>query len=341
MDTMNVPVFVGNGKIEYRDIPVPNLENENDVLIRVDQCGICGTDLNIMAVPPAHKAEKNIVIGHEAVGKVIEVGSAVQKLKPGDRVVVAPRMNCGECFYCRQGLVNQCIDYKTIGTTVNGAFAPYLCAPQRVFYKISENVNNDNAVLFEPLSCVVGAMVKTSMQIGDNVAIFGAGPMGALFAMVCKAMGAGKVIMLDVAQGRLDFIKDKGIATASINVKSEQWKSELFDICPFGVDIAIDAVGNQIMNCAEISRRGGKIILFGLRPNDSQTVTQYEITRKDLSVLGSFVGLNPFEQTIKLLDSNICDFSTLITHKLKLTDLEKGIELMRSRAAMKVIIEMD
>ena len=148
--------------MEYRDIPVPNLENENDVLIRVDQCGICGTDLNIMAVPPAHKAEKNIVIGHEAVGKVIEVGSAVQKLKPGDRVVVAPRMNCGECFLlpARIGQFNALIT-RTIGTTVNGAFAPYLCAPQRVFYKISEKcLIMTMRFLFEPLSCVVGAMVK-------------------------------------------------------------------------------------------------------------------------------------------------------------------------------------
>ena len=339
MDTMKVPVFIGEGKLALKDVAVPQTDNENNILIKIDQCGICGTDLNIMAVPPAHNAKKGIIIGHEAVGKVVDIHGSANKLKVGDRVVVAPRMTCGKCFYCRQGLSNQCVDYQTIGTTVNGGFAPYLSAPESVFYKISEKVNNDNAVLFEPLSCVIGAMAKIPMQAGDHVAIFGAGPMGALFAMVCKIMGAGKIIMLDLAENRLNFAKDNGISTTSINVGNPDWKKELMDICPYGVDIAIDAVGNQIANCVEIVQRGGKVILFGLRPNDDQRLNQYQITRKDVTVIGNFVGLNPFTQTIKLLESQIYDFSKIITHKLTLPELENGIQLMRSREAMKVIIE--
>jgi threonine dehydrogenase-like Zn-dependent dehydrogenase len=340
MDTMHAPVFVGDGKIIYKNLPVPKVEKKNDVLIKIEQCGICGTDLNILAVPPAHNAKKNIVIGHEIVGKVIKVGSEVTQIKPEDRVVVAPRMTCGECYYCRQGLDNQCINYKTIGTTVNGGFAPYLCAPKNVFYKLSGQVDNDNAVLFEPLSCVVGAMAKVPMQAGDSVAIFGAGPMGALFAMVCKIMGAGKIIMMDISQNRLDFLQERNISTDFVNVKDPNWKNKLTELFPLGLDIVIDAVGNQINNCVQISRRGGMVILFGLRANENQTINQYEITRKDIRIMGSFVGLNPFEQTIKLLNSNIYDFSALITHKLKITELEKGVELMRTGTAMKVVVEM-
>ena len=339
MDTMQVPVFIGDGKLVQQEIAVPQIDEKNNVLIKIEACGICGTDLNIMAVPPAHKAKKGIVIGHEAVGKIIEVHSNVTNLKVGDRVVVAPRMTCGKCHYCRQGLSNQCIDYKTIGTSVNGGFAPYLAAPQSVFFKISEKVNSDNAVLFEPLSCVVGALAKVPLQAGDQVAIFGAGPMGALFAMLCKTMGAGKVIMLDLAENRLAFAEENGISTHSINVGNPDWKEELQNLCPYGVDLAIDAVGNQIANCVEIVQRGGKVILFGLRPNDDQQLNQYQITRKDITVIGSFVGLNPFVQTIKLLESQVYDFSKIITHKLPLSELEKGIALMRSREGMKVIIE--
>lgn len=341
MKTMQVPVFMGDGKLAQKDIAVPQIDHENNVLINVEACGICGTDLNIMAVPPAHKAKKGIVIGHEAVGRVVEVHNDVSKLKVGDRVVVAPRMTCGKCFYCRKGLSNQCIDYKTIGTTVNGGFAPYLAAPQSVFYKISENVHNDNAVLFEPLSCVVGAMAKVPVQAGNTVAIFGAGPMGALFAMMCKVMGAGRIIMFDLAEKRLDFAKENSICTNSINASDPDWKNKLINLCPYGVDLVIDAVGNQVANCVEIVQRGGKVILFGLRPNDNQTVNQYQITRKDVTVMGSFVGLNPFIQTIKLLESQVFDFSKIITHKLPLSELEKGITLMRSREGMKVIIETD
>ena len=128
---MNVPIFVGAGAIEYQERPVPRLVQPDDVLVRVEACGICGTDLNILAVPPAHKATPGIIIGHEGVGIVAEVGPAVSHVRPGDRVVIANRLTCGKCAYCRRGLDNQCTDYQTIGTTLDGAFAPYLRAPAR------------------------------------------------------------------------------------------------------------------------------------------------------------------------------------------------------------------
>ncbi len=147
--------------------------------------------------------------------------------------------------------------------------------------------------------------------------------------------------MFDLAEKRLDFAKENSICTNSINASDPDWKNKLINLCPYGVDLVIDAVGNQVANCVEIVQRGGKVILFGLRPNDNQTVNQYQITRKDVTVMGSFVGLNPFIQTIKLLESQVFDFSKIITHKLPLSELEKGITLMRSREGMKVIIETD
>lgn len=157
MDTMYVPVFKGDGELAYEDRPIPEPEHRDDVLIRVEACGICGTDLNILATPPAHKATLNIIIGHEGVSLVEDVGSGVTGLRPGDRVVIAPRLTCGHCPYCRRGLDNQCDNYETIGTTIDGAFAPYLRAPQSAPFKISGwcptyDVARDDAALFEPLS---------------------------------------------------------------------------------------------------------------------------------------------------------------------------------------------
>jgi threonine dehydrogenase-like Zn-dependent dehydrogenase len=108
-------------------------------------------------------------------------------------VVIAPRLTCGQCRYCRMGLDNQCENYRTIGTTIDGAFAPYLLAPAAALYKISAGVPHDDAVFFEPLSCVVGAVARARIQPGDNVVIIGAGPMGMLFALMYKTMGAGRV----------------------------------------------------------------------------------------------------------------------------------------------------
>ncbi len=335
---MNVPIYQGNGILEYQERPIPQLKNANDVLVKIEACGICGTDLNILAVPPAHKANTGIAIGHEGIGVVQEVGAGVNGLQPGDRVVIAPRLTCGKCAYCRRGLDNQCTNYQTIGTTIDGAFAPFLVAPERAFFKISPAVPRDEAALFEPLSCVVGAVKRAPMQAGDNVLVIGGGPMGMLFAMQYQAMGAGKVMVADVAPYRLDFAQEMGME--AINVKEKELGKAVKELTELGADIVVDAVGNQVDAAIKCARRGGQIILFGLRPHDNPPVNQYTITRYDLTVHGAFVGLYPFVQTIQLLESQRLQLAKLITHRLPLSDLAHGVELMRTQQAMKVLIEM-
>lgn len=338
-NTMTVPVFVGEGKLEAQQRPIPVIRSDDDVLIEIEACGICGTDLNILAVPPAHKAKLGIAIGHEGVGRVAAVGAAVRGLAVGDRVVIAPRLTCGRCEYCRRGLDNQCTNYQTIGTTLDGAFAPWLVAPERALFKIAEHVSRDDAALFEPLSCVVGAYARAPLHAGDRVCIIGAGPMGALFAQHALASGAAQVFMADVAPYRLDFARDV-LGATPIDVRGTDLKTAVMDATGIGCDLVIDAVGNQLPKAIDLARRGGSVLLFGLRPNDTQQVKQYSITRHDLSVIGAFVGLNPFVQTVQLLESGRIALSRLITHRLPLAELAHGVEFMRSGAAMKVLIEM-
>jgi len=336
--TMVAPVFKGEGLLAYEHRPIPQLERPDEVLVRIEVCGICGTDLNILATPPAHKATPNIIIGHEGVGRVEQVGSDVDGLEPGDRVVIAPRLTCGQCRYCRRGLANQCTDYRTIGTTIDGAFAPYLRAPQRALFKLRPEVPRDDAVLFEPLSCVVGSVTRAPFQAGDKVAIIGAGPMGLLFAQMYRTLGAGKIIVTDIAPYRLDFAHELGV-DAALNPADVDLPQAVRDLTELGADIVVDAVGNQMAVAVKLARRGGHVILFGLRPHDHPPVNQYTITRYDLTIHGTFVGLNPFEQTVQLLESRRIQPSVLITHRLPLTELAQGIELMRSGQAMKVIVE--
>jgi threonine dehydrogenase-like Zn-dependent dehydrogenase len=335
---MHVPVFKGLGQLKYEDRPLPFPENPTDVMVAVEACGICGTDLNILAVPPAHQATPNIIIGHEGVGKVVEVGAGISDLQPGDRVVIAPRITCGQCAYCRRGLDNQCTNYRTIGTTIDGAFAPYLRVPQKALYKISSNVSRDDAVFFEPLSCVVGSVARVPIQAGSNVAIIGSGPMGLLFALMFQIQGAGRIIMVDIASQRLDFAKELGVDEI-INPTEVDPATVVKEITGFGAEVVVDAVGNQMSTAIDLSRRGGQIILFGLRPHDHQTVNQYTITRYDLTIHGTFVGLNPYEQTLQLLESGRIQPSKLITHRVPLSELHQGVTLMRSGKGMKVIVE--
>jgi threonine dehydrogenase-like Zn-dependent dehydrogenase len=338
MSTMYVPVFRGEGRLEYEERPVPHPEHSDDVLVRIEACGICGTDLNILATPPAHQATLNIIIGHEGVGVVEEAGLGASELQAGDRVVVAPRLTCGRCAYCRRGLNNQCTSYRTVGTTIDGAFAPYLRVPGRALYKISDNLPTDDALFFEPLSCVVGSVARVPVQAGDHVAIIGAGPMGLLFAQMFRVLGAAKIIVADVVPYRLDYAKRVG-ADEVLDATSVDLARAVGEITTLGADVVVDAVGNQIGSAIKLARRGGHVILFGLRAHDNPAVNQYTITRYDLTLYGTFVGLNPFEQTIKLLESGRLRPSQLITHRVPLSDLARGVNLMRSGQAMKVIVE--
>ena len=335
----HVPIFRGNGVLEYVVREAPQIEADDDVLVQIEACGICGTDLNILAIPPAHKAPPGIVIGHEGVGIITAVGPAVRGLHPGDRVVIANRLTCGKCDYCRRGLDNQCTTYQTIGTTIDGAFAPTLRAPARALWKIDPSVPRDDAALFEPLSCAVGSVKRAPFQPGDSVAIIGAGPMGLLFALLYRTLGAGKIMLLDVAPYRLEFAQEMGM-DAAINVAQGDAATEIKRLTGIGADIVVDAVGNQIGQAIQLARRGGQVILFGLRPHDNPPVNQYTITRYDLTVHGTFVGLHPFAQTIQLLESRRIQPSVLVTHRLPLAELERGVDLMRTQQAMKVLIEI-
>ena len=335
----HVPIFRGNGVLEYVVREAPQIEADDDVLVQIEACGICGTDLNILAIPPAHKAPPGIVIGPEGVGIITAVGPAVRGLHPGDRVVIANRLTCGKCDYCRRGLDNQCTTYQTIGTTIDGAFAPTLRAPARALWKIDPSVPRDDAALFEPLSCAVGSVKRAPFQPGDSVAIIGAGPMGLLFALLYRTLGAGKIMLLDVAPYRLEFAQEMGM-DAAINVAQGDAATEIKRMTGIGADIVVDAVGNQIGQAIQLARRGGQVILFGLRPHDSPPVNQYTITRYDLTVHGTFVGLHPFAQTIQLLESRRIQPSVLVTHRLPLAELERGVDLMRTQQAMKVLIEI-
>ena len=336
--TMHVPVFKGEGVIEFEDRPVPAIKGSTDILVRVKLCGLCGTDLNILSIPPAHKATLNIILGHEATGTVEKTGEEVKELKEGDKVVIAPRITCSQCNYCVKGIENQCENYRTMGTTIDGALAPYAVAPEKNLFRISDRVSDDDSVFFEPLSCVVGSTVRAPLEAGGSVAVIGAGPIGLLFAQTYRALGAGKVIVCDNSDHRRAFAKNADVGTV-LNANMDDLPEAVKEITGLGADLVVDAVGNQMATAIELARRAGQIILFGLRPHEETSISQYTITRNDLTVVGSFVGLNPFEKTIEFLEKGIVKPSEFISHRVGLLDLPEALTYMHSGEAVKVVVE--
>ncbi len=334
--TMLAAVFEGEGKLALKQVPVPRISNPEDVLLQVEGAGICGTDVHILEVPPGHPATPGAVLGHEYVARVLEVGKGVSHFRPGDRVVVAPNLYCGLCSACQAGRPNQCEDFTTLGIYLNGGFAKYSLAPERALFQIAEHVPLQDAVFTELLSCVVGGTSKVRLQPGETAAILGAGPVGLMFAVFFRAAGAGRIVLSDIAPYRLKLAADAGFDV--VNAKEQDATAYIRIKTRGGADVVVDAVGALFGQAIDVAAVGGKIVLFGMNQQARPAISQYDITRKELTVYGTFIGINTFPTTIKMLESGVIKPSVFLTHQLPLAEIERGFAAMRAGEAIKVLI---
>lgn len=330
-------VFEGEGKLSIKEVPEPKITKPDEVIIRVEFAGICGTDVHILEVPPGHPATPGAILGHEYVGTVVDKGTNVKTVDIGDRVVVDPNLTCGICRYCRRGLPNMCENFTTLGIYLNGGFAPYNVAPAKALYKISKDVPLERSALAEPLSCVVNAMRKLNLQVGDNVVLIGAGPMGLLFLLMIKAQGAGKTIVIEPTPFRAKIAKDLG-ADIVLNPREVNIREAIMDLTELGADIVIDAVGNQFATALDLVKRSGTILLFGMNENALPQIKQIIIPRYELKILGSYISWFSFPQTVTILESGNVPVEKLVTHKLPLGKLTEGIEIMKRGEGIKILI---
>lgn len=335
---MDAVVFesVGHAKVVKR--PVPQIEHSDEVIIKVERASICGSDLHLLADPPGYPATPGVIIGHECVGTVVETGTDVTTVKAGDRVIFDPNIPCGKCYYCQKGMPNMCETLLLLGFAENGVFAQYTKCPERVIVPISKDVPVDQAALAEPMNCVYGAVKKIRLLAGESVVILGGGPIGQIYAMLLKANGAGKIFMSEVSEIRTEYALKIGVDEVfnplTQNVAEEVRKRTN----GLGADVIVDAVGVLLPDAIDCARKGGRIILFGQNFAKQQTLTQNEITRKNLTVMGSYIGDYTFRSVAQLLESNVIDPSLLVSKHYKLTDFQEALAAMRSGTEMKVLL---
>lgn len=321
--------FEGEGKLSLRETVLSELKND-EVLLEVESASICGTDVHILAVPPGHPANCGVILGHEYGGRIVKVGKSVKNLKIDDRVVVDPNITCGYCSFCSSGLPNMCKNMTTLGIFINGGFAEYSIAPEKALHKISKDVPKEFLPFAEPLSCITNGINKLDFKLGDSVLILGAGPIGLIFCQCFKAAGAGKIAVSEVSEFRSKFAKKSG-ADFVINPQKDNFKNLSFDI-------VVDAVGTLLKESIHLVKPGGQILLFGMNKNAKCELQQYDLTRGEIKIIGTYIANRTFPQAIKILEGNLLNLKELITHKLKLTEIKKGIELMRKGEAIKIII---
>lgn len=329
---------VGAERCPITMVKKPEITRPDEVLIRVEAVSICGTDVRALANPPAFDFVDGIIVGHEGCGIVEAVGSEVTNCKVGDKVVVHPNIWCGKCPSCRTGHINLCENFRHIGDRIDGAMAEYLCIEERMVYVIDSSVPSYVAALTEPLACVLNGTTTMPAHPGDEVVVLGGGPIGLIFAMLYKAMGA-HVTVSEPGEYRRDLATKLG-ADVAINPKEVDLEKTLRGYAPQGADIVVDAVGVMLPIAVQIAKKGGRIAVFGVNQTATVNIPQYPITEKELTIRGTYITKGTFPLAIKIIENKIIPIDQLVTHRLPLEQLLDGIELMVKGTAGKVVVEI-
>ncbi|MFI4859892.1 MAG: L-threonine 3-dehydrogenase [Phycisphaerales bacterium JB063] len=326
--------------IWMQDVPVPTI-GINDVLIKVDRTGICGTDLHIYKWDDW--AQKTIpvpmVVGHEFVGEIVEVGSNVNDFKPGMVVSGEGHVVCGRCRNCLAGRRHLCKDTKGIGVNRTGAFAEYVAIPNANVWEHPKNIDRDVAAIFDPF----GNATHTALQwdlLGEDVLITGAGPIGIMAAAICKHAGARHIVVTDVNDYRLDLARKLG-ATHIVNVASSSITEAQQALgMREGFDVGLEMSGNprafsdMIANMAH----GGKISILGI-PEDGMAIDWNTVVFNMLTIKGIY-GREMYETWYKMaaMVKSGLDLSPVITHRFGVDDFQQGFDAMLSGQCGKVVL---
>ncbi|MHB0999306.1 MAG: zinc-dependent alcohol dehydrogenase family protein [Armatimonadota bacterium] len=334
---MKAVVLHGPNKISVEDIPVPQV-GENDVLVKVHACGICGTDVHIMH--GTHIVKFPVIPGHEFSGEIVETGKNVTGLKIGDRVTVDPNIVDNTCYFCRRGAINLCENLSAIGVNYNGGFAEYCKVPAVQAYKIPDTLSLDEAVMAEPLACCLHGIRRANILPGDSVVILGAGSIGLLLIQLARISGASPIIVSEPDEQNRRMAAKLG-ADIQLNPFEQDVLSEVMALTGVGADVVIESAGKveTAQLAIKIARRGGKVLQFGVvSPDKLAQISPYDVYYKELTVSGSFV--NPFthSRAVKLLETRQVEVMPLVTHRFPLDDAAKAMELAQGKEAIKILL---
>ena len=326
--------------LSLEDVPEPEV-GINDVLIRVDRTGICGTDVHIYKWDAW--AQKTIpvpmVVGHEFVGEIVDVGSNVSDFKPGQIVSGEGHVVCGRCRNCWAGRRHLCADTAGIGVNRPGAFAEYIALPMTNVWQHNDSIDRDIAAIFDPL----GNAVHTALSfptLGEDVLITGAGPIGCMAAAVARHASARNVVVTDVNPWRLDLAKQLG-ATRVVDVRSESLSDVQRELgMKEGFDIGLEMSGNPDAFRDMISQmcHGGKIAMLGI-PTEELAIDWNDVVFNMLTIKGIY-GREMYETwyMMAVMLQNGLDISPIVTHRFHYTDFQEGFDVMISGQSGKVIL---
>lgn len=326
---MRAVVLEAPGEISVATVPDPTPASD-DVVIAVDGCGLCGTDLHLVEGElPA--TQYPLIPGHEFYGQVVATGSDVGAIKVGDWVAVDPNLPCGHCRYCGADRSNLCESYQALGVTTAGACAEFVAAPQRTCHVLPDDYPLGSASLIEPLSCVIHGFDRLPNNGDETFLIYGAGTIGLLLASLATDRAAGPPVLVDTNPAKCERARSLGFQSVE--------SADVLDVPDWSV--VIDATGAPAAIGDGLSRvaTGGTVLLFGVAsPDATVALHPYDVYRREVTILGSMAVLNSFGRAIPALASRHALAEQLISHEFGLADYSSALATFRSGESMKVVM---
>ncbi len=350
---MKALVYKGPGQKDWQDVPMPKLLHPTDVIVRIDATTICGTDLHILKGDvPAVKVGR--VLGHEGVGTITELGSAVSTLGVGDKVIISCIKSCGRCTFCKQGLYAHCLGEEgavglgwVFGHLIDGTQAEFVRVPyaENSLYRLPKGVSDQQGAMLSdilPTGFEIGVQYG-EVKPGDVVAVIGAGPVGLAVMMTASLYGAAKIICIDLDANRIEQSKKFG-ATDGVDSADPEWKKKVMALTDgWGVDVAVEAVGipRTFEMATEIVRPGGHVANVGVHGKPAQLRLQ-DLWILNITITTGLVNTNSTAMLLKLVAEGKLNVDKFVTHHFKLHDMIAAYDTF-SRAsetkALKVILE--
>lgn len=317
-------------KMEIRDIEMPEA-GAKEVLVELEYVGICGSDVHYFHDGRCgdYKVEGDFMLGHECAGTVIALGEGVEHLKVGDKVALEPGITCGQCEFCKTGRYNLCPDVQFLATPpVQGCYENYIAFPENMCFKLPDNISTKEGALVEPLSVGMHAANQGDVKLGDSVVILGAGCIGLVTLLACKAHGATDITVVDVIPKRLDYALKLG-ATRVINGREADAVGEVDKLTDgAGVDKVFETAGSPItiQQTPYMVKNGGTIVLVGISAQEKIEYNFAKIMAKEARIESVFRYRNIYPQAIAAIADGIIDVSGIVTHEFDFEDIQEAFD---------------
>ena len=314
-------------KVEIVDVPKPEIKNDDDVIVRITSGGICGSDIGIYNGTNSLATYPRL-IGHEFGGIVTETGKDVTSVKAGDKVAVDPVISCGHCYACRIGRHNVCSTLEVMGVHRDGGFAEFVCAPEANIHKFHKDFDESFLGLVEPFTIGVEINRRGQITKGDKVLIMGSGPIGIAAMQVAKRNGA-EVIMTDLVKERLDKALSMG-ADEVVLVSEENLEERLLKFTDGeGIPVIVDTVciPSSFEQSVQLACPAGRIVVLGLKNVPSQ-ITMADITKKELTIAGSRLNNNCFDEVIAGFEDGTLHPEQLMTKSYNYKDIMEALTMI-------------